>query len=43
MLLEKVRAVLKDIQEEGLDNVFKRHNRLARATQAAQEILLEAY
>jgi aspartate aminotransferase-like enzyme len=27
-------AVLKDIQEEGLENVFKRHNRLARATRA---------
>ena len=35
MLLEKVRVVLNDIKEEGLENVFKRHNRLARATRAA--------
>ena len=35
MLLEKVRVVLNDIKEEGLDNVFKRHNRLARATRSA--------
>ena len=30
-----LRAVLKSIREEGLDNVFKRHNRLARATRSA--------
>jgi serine---pyruvate transaminase len=35
VLLEKVRVVLNDIKEEGLENVFKRHNRLARATRAA--------
>ena len=35
MLLEKVRVVLNGIKEEGLENVFKRHNRLARATRAA--------
>jgi aspartate aminotransferase-like enzyme len=28
-------VVLNDIKEEGLENVFKRHNRLARATRAA--------
>ena len=32
MLLEKVRVVLNYTKEEGLENVFKRHNRLARAT-----------
>jgi aspartate aminotransferase-like enzyme len=35
VLLEKVRIVLNDIKEEGLENVFKRHNRLARATRSA--------
>ncbi|PIQ97720.1 MAG: aminotransferase [Nitrospinae bacterium CG11_big_fil_rev_8_21_14_0_20_56_8] len=30
-----LRRVLKDLKEEGLENVFKRHNRLARATRAA--------
>jgi serine---pyruvate transaminase len=30
-----VRVVLNDIKEEGLENVFKRHNRLARSTRAA--------
>ena len=35
VLLEKVRVVLNDIKEEGLENVFKRHNRLARTTPAA--------
>ena len=34
MLLEKVRVVLNDIKEEGLENVFKTHIRLARATRA---------
>jgi aspartate aminotransferase-like enzyme len=38
-LLEKVRVVLNDIKEEGLENVFKRHNRLARATRAAIEAM----
>ena len=39
MLLEKVRVVLNDIKEEGLENVFKRHNRLARATRVAIEAM----
>ena len=30
-----LREVLKNIKEEGLQNVFQRHNRLARATRAA--------
>ncbi len=30
-----LRRVLKDIREDGLKNVFQRHNRLARATRAA--------
>ncbi len=30
-----LREVLKNIKAEGLDNLFKRHNRLARATRAA--------
>ncbi|MCH7623909.1 MAG: alanine--glyoxylate aminotransferase family protein [Nitrospinae bacterium] len=34
-----LREVLKNIREEGLDSVFKRHNRLARATRAAVEAL----
>jgi len=41
VLLDKVRVVLNYIKEEGLENVFKRHNRLARATRAvAQAIVL---
>ena len=39
MLLEKVRVVLNDIKEEGLENVLKRHNRIARATRAAVQAL----
>ena len=37
VLLEKmwIVVVLNDIKEEGLENVFKRHNRLARATRSA--------
>jgi aspartate aminotransferase-like enzyme len=35
VLLEKVRVVLNDIMEKGLENVFKRYNRLARVTRAA--------
>ncbi|MEE2987495.1 MAG: alanine--glyoxylate aminotransferase family protein [Nitrospinota bacterium] len=34
-----LRRVLKDIKEEGLENVFKRHNRLARATRAAAKAM----
>ena len=34
-----MRVVLNDIKEEGLENVFKRHNRLARATRAAIEVM----
>ncbi len=34
-----LRAVLKSLKEEGLDNVHKRHNRLARATRAAAKAL----
>lgn len=34
-----LRAVLKNFKEEGLDNVHKRHNRLARATRAAVQAL----
>lgn len=34
-----LRAVLKNIKEEGLENVHKRHNRLARATRAAAKAL----
>jgi aspartate aminotransferase-like enzyme len=34
-----LRTVLKNIKAEGLDNVFKRHNRLARATRAAVKAL----
>ena len=34
-----LREVLKNIKEEGLDNVFKRHNRLARATRAAVQAM----
>jgi len=34
-----LRSVLKSIKEEGLENVHKRHNRLARATRAAAKAL----
>ncbi|MDH3256676.1 MAG: alanine--glyoxylate aminotransferase family protein [Nitrospinota bacterium] len=34
-----LRAVLKSIKEEGIENVHKRHNRLARATRAAAKAL----
>ena len=34
-----LRAVLKSIKEEGMENVHKRHNRLARATRAATKAL----
>ncbi len=34
-----LRTVLKDIREEGLENVFKRHNRLARATRAGTKAM----
>ncbi len=34
-----LRAVLKNLKEEGLENVHKRHNRLARATRAAAKAL----
>lgn len=34
-----LRTVLKDIKAEGLDNVHKRHNRLAQATRAAVKAL----
>jgi len=34
-----LRAVLKGIREEGLENVFSRHNRLARATRAATQAM----
>jgi len=34
-LVVGLRGVLKNIREEGLENVHKRHNRLARATRAA--------
>jgi aspartate aminotransferase-like enzyme len=34
-----LRSVLKSIKEEGLENVHKRHNRLARATRAATQAL----
>ena len=39
MLLEKVRVVLNDIKEEGLENVFKRHNHLARATRTTVQAI----
>lgn len=38
-LVTGLRAVLKNIKEEGLDNVHKRHDRLARATRAATQAL----
>ena len=38
-LVTGLRTVMRDIQEEGLDNVFKRHDRLARATRAAVQAL----
>ncbi len=34
-----LRAVLKSFKEEGMENVHKRHNRLARATRAAAKAL----
>jgi aspartate aminotransferase-like enzyme len=34
-----LRAVLNNIKEEGIENVHKRHNRLARATRAAAKAL----
>ncbi len=34
-----LRAVLKSFKEEGMDNVHKHHNRLARATRAATQAL----
>jgi len=34
-----LRAVLKSFKEEGIENVHKRHNRLARATRAATKAL----
>lgn len=34
-----LRAVLKDLREEGLEGVFSRHNRLARATRAATQAM----
>ncbi len=34
-----LRAVLKSFKEEGIENVHKRHNRLARATRAAAKAL----
>jgi aspartate aminotransferase-like enzyme len=34
-----LRAVLKSFKEEGMENVHKRHNRLARATRAATQAL----
>jgi aspartate aminotransferase-like enzyme len=39
VLLEKVRVVLNDIKEEGLENVFKRHNRIASLTRAAVQAI----
>lgn len=38
-LVTGLRVVLKDIKEEGLENVHQRHNRLARATRAAVKAL----
>jgi len=38
-LIVGLRGVLKGIREEGLENVHKRHNRLARATRAAVQAL----
>ena len=34
-----LRAVLKSLKEEGMENIHKRHNRLARATRAATQAL----
>ena len=39
MLLEKVRVVLNDIKEEGLEYVFKRDNLIARLTRAAVQAI----
>lgn len=38
-LVTGLRSVLKTLKEEGLDNVHKRHDRLARATRAAVKAL----
>ena len=38
-LIVGLRGVLKGLREEGLENVHKRHNRLARATRAAVQAL----
>lgn len=38
-LVTGLRSVLKNLREEGIDNVHKRHNRLARATRAAVKAL----
>ena len=38
-LVTGLRRVLKNLKEEGLENVHKRHNRLARATRAAVQAL----
>jgi aspartate aminotransferase-like enzyme len=38
-LVTGLRLVLQDLKEEGLDNVFKRHDRLARATRAALQAM----
>ena len=38
-LVTGLRVVLRDLKEEGLDNVFKRHDRLARATRAALQAM----
>lgn len=38
-LVTGLRSVLKSIKEEGIENVHKRHNRLARATRAAVQAL----
>ncbi len=38
-LVTGLRSVLKSVREEGIENVHKRHNRLARATRAAVKAL----
>ncbi len=38
-LVTGLRSVLKNLREEGIENVHKRHNRLARATRAAVKAL----
>ena len=40
MLLEKVQVVLNYVKEEDLENVFKRHDRLARATLAGVQAIV---